>query len=115
MTCTAGNSHKYGAKSNDPDRSVARHERDRIIRIDGEQHARVIADMQHAGEGENDEPGRHDRAEKARHPRGAAPVASFFGPIIDRKSTRLNSSHLGISYAVFCLKKKKPRSTRVIP
>src|SRR5437899_9884288 len=30
---------------------------------------------------------------------------------LDRKSTRLNSSHLGISYAVFCLKKKK-ESTR---
>src|SRR5256885_13296068 len=29
---------------------------------------------------------------------------------IDRKSTRLNSSHLVISYAVFCLKKKKDRS-----
>src|ERR1035438_10632991 len=29
------------------------------------------------------------------------------GWILDRKSTRLNSSHLGISYAVFCLKKKK--------
>src|SRR5258705_4630 len=28
-------------------------------------------------------------------------------PRADRKSTRLNSSHLGISYAVFCLKKKK--------
>src|SRR5258705_9165544 len=28
---------------------------------------------------------------------------------LDRKSTRLNSSHLGISYAVFCLKKKKFR------
>src|SRR5262245_63816701 len=28
-------------------------------------------------------------------------------PPADRKSTRLNSSHLGISYAVFCLKKKK--------
>src|SRR5437899_5515815 len=28
---------------------------------------------------------------------------------IDRKSTRLNSSHLGISYAVFCLKKKKQK------
>src|SRR5258705_8480295 len=28
-------------------------------------------------------------------------------PSTDRKSTRLNSSHLGISYAVFCLKKKK--------
>src|SRR5258705_3782439 len=29
----------------------------------------------------------------------------------DRKSTRLNSSHLGISYAVFCLKKKKEHAT----
>src|SRR2546426_7750035 len=28
-------------------------------------------------------------------------------PFLDRKSTRLNSSHLVISYAVFCLKKKK--------
>src|SRR5437899_8754681 len=27
--------------------------------------------------------------------------------VTNRKSTRLNSSHLGISYAVFCLKKKK--------
>src|SRR5437667_11539364 len=27
---------------------------------------------------------------------------------VDRKSTRLNSSHITISYAVFCLKKKKP-------
>src|SRR5690242_21087117 len=27
--------------------------------------------------------------------------------VIDRKSTRLNSSHMSISYAVFCLKKKK--------
>src|SRR5262245_64409848 len=31
----------------------------------------------------------------------------FAVAFIDRKSTRLNSSHLGISYAVFCLKKKK--------
>src|SRR5947199_3967229 len=30
----------------------------------------------------------------------------------DRKSTRLNSSHLGISYAVFCLKKKKRKTNR---
>src|SRR5438445_3634069 len=30
---------------------------------------------------------------------------------IDRKSTRLNSSHANISYAVFCLKKKKKRHT----
>src|ERR1035438_396940 len=31
---------------------------------------------------------------------------------VDRKSTRLNSSHLGISYAVFCLKKKKTYTQR---
>src|SRR5690349_24221891 len=30
----------------------------------------------------------------------------------DRKSTRLNSSHVEISYAVFCLKKKKIRNTK---
>src|SRR5262245_58704197 len=30
--------------------------------------------------------------------------------LADRKSTRLNSSHLGISYAVFCLKKKKNKT-----
>src|SRR5436853_7901642 len=34
------------------------------------------------------------------------PIAQF----VDRKSTRLNSSHLGISYAVFCLKKKKKKN-----
>src|SRR5438445_6697676 len=31
---------------------------------------------------------------------------------LDRKSTRLNSSHANISYAVFCLKKKKTKTTR---
>src|SRR5688572_31652906 len=41
----------------------------------------------------------------ARH-EGAPPVGW-----IDRKSTRLNSSHSQISYAVFCLKKKKKKST----
>src|SRR3712207_6865426 len=37
-------------------------------------------------------------------------VSTFVG--IDRKSTRLNSSHANISYAVFCLKKKTSSSTR---
>src|SRR5262245_63314031 len=32
----------------------------------------------------------------------------------DRKSTRLNSSHLGISYAVFCLKKKKKKQKKIV-
>src|SRR3712207_7487934 len=36
-------------------------------------------------------------------------VFRLFG-IRDRKSTRLNSSHANISYAVFCLKKKKKKS-----
>src|SRR5205807_9720125 len=40
--------------------------------------------------------------------RGMSPSKPF---ILDRKSTRLNSSHLVISYAVFCLKKKKKKKT----
>src|SRR3712207_8320273 len=43
--------------------------------------------------------------------RGLAPAMRRLGPrgvvTVDRKSTRLNSSHANISYAVFCLKKKK--------
>src|SRR5205807_9011345 len=39
------------------------------------------------------------------HPR--APPRASTPAQVDRKSTRLNSSHLVISYAVFCLKKKK--------
>src|SRR5256885_6131105 len=42
----------------------------------------------------------------ARNPDHAGPPAAF-SEYEDRKSTRLNSSHLVISYAVFCLKKKK--------
>src|SRR5690349_22266617 len=38
---------------------------------------------------------------------GAPPRA--LSPPVDRKSTRLNSSHVEISYAVFCLKKKKKK------
>src|SRR2546430_14804625 len=46
-------------------------------------------------------------------PRGIGPIGQHFDgdarlrPLADRKSTRLNSSHSQISYAVFCLKKKK--------
>src|SRR5256885_13241007 len=35
--------------------------------------------------------------------------------VLDRKSTRLNSSHLVISYAVFCLKKKKQSTSTLKP
>src|SRR5256885_9651372 len=41
-------------------------------------------------------------------------AAGVIGPGVDRKSTRLNSSHLVISYAVFCLKKKKKVSIAAV-
>src|SRR3712207_7829438 len=39
---------------------------------------------------------------------------TYAAPFVDRKSTRLNSSHANISYAVFCLKKKKKVCVEVI-
>src|SRR2546430_13159002 len=55
-------------------------------------------------------------ARTARKPgSSAAPPALAEGTLRDRKSTRLNSSHSQISYAVFCLKKKKKeRQLRII-
>src|SRR5258707_2977426 len=51
---------------------------------------------------------------------GLADQVDALGVLRDRKSTRLNSSHANISYAVFCLKKKKqhrwrPASLRCTP
>src|SRR3712207_8631513 len=40
--------------------------------------------------------------------------ATYEGIVADRKSTRLNSSHANISYAVFCLKKKRTISTQLL-
>src|SRR3712207_7074858 len=50
---------------------------------------------------------RHADRDHARPARGAARRAAVRRGQGDRKSTRLNSSHANISYAVFCLKKKK--------
>src|SRR2546430_5090899 len=47
----------------------------------------------------------------ARSVLGSRP-ARLTGAVVDRKSTRLNSSHSQISYAVFCLKKKKKKKQR---
>src|SRR5438045_7509940 len=44
--------------------------------------------------------------------RAAADPGGRIATTGDRKSTRLNSSHLGISYAVFCLKKKKNKNRK---
>src|SRR5256885_10202624 len=55
--------------------------------------------------------GRHGRtvgrASRGAGRRGHVEGSDRLGQLEDRKSTRLNSSHLVISYAVFCLKKKK--------
>src|SRR5436309_9805480 len=40
-------------------------------------------------------------------------IGERLGMDLDRKSTRLNSSHVKISYAVFCLKKKKKKKRRL--
>src|SRR3712207_7380937 len=50
----------------------------------------------------------------ARLLRGELTVESAVGGGSDRKSTRLNSSHANISYAVFCLKKKNTKNTDTI-
>src|SRR2546426_7146389 len=60
----------------------------------------------------------HGRAARAHGPLSARPPPVLRdcgrrrGQRQDRKSTRLNSSHLVISYAVFCLKKKKKKDSR---
>src|SRR3712207_7593478 len=48
-------------------------------------------------------------------PRQRLPVLRRHGDRRDRKSTRLNSSHANISYAVFCLKKKKQTHCSLSP
>src|SRR3989454_11727383 len=56
---------------------------------------------------------RIDAESLAQLPRGVLPLQELRAQIEgDRKSTRLNSSHLVISYAVFCLKKKKKTRTK---
>src|SRR5438552_13660144 len=56
----------------------------------------------------------HDNAKLAEQLKHLKPesVIGITGKVVDRKSTRLNSSHQIISYAVFCLKKKKNACAR---
>src|SRR5699024_12291451 len=71
-----------------------------------------------SGAGRGGEPRRPDAAAAGRHHRRpghdagpARPGPARPAGAADRKSTRLNSSHVSISYAVFCLKKKKKENT----
>src|SRR3712207_7997735 len=54
------------------------------------------------------------RDEIVTYPRAIPRCRSRFPALRDRKSTRLNSSHANISYAVFCLKKKKRSALRLL-
>src|SRR2546427_5184994 len=65
---------------------------------------REVPRPEHSGEADVAQPARHRRA----FPQGRRRPTETL-PVIDRKSTRLNSSHSQISYAVFCLKKKKKK------
>src|SRR2546422_1683102 len=82
-------------RSPETGRSTARHEDDKDGQRCGQgtAHVRIITKP-------------HVEVRPARVDRSAAPHAQS-----DRKSTRLNSSHGYISYAVFCLKKKKTQQT----
>src|SRR3712207_7286890 len=64
--------------------------------------------------GHEDEHARDDEQRRAEG-RRAGPPAHEGGDREDRKSTRLNSSHANISYAVFCLKKKTASPARNSP
>src|SRR5437660_5097791 len=58
----------------------------------------------------SDRPDCQQRTWRSGQRAGYLPVGAVAGGNPDRKSTRLNSSHVAISYAVFCLKKKKKRN-----
>src|SRR2546426_7508476 len=63
--------------------------------------APIVRDRRHVADRADLQARRGERLDRGLAPRAGALHAQ------DRKSTRLNSSHLVISYAVFCLKKKK--------
>src|SRR5690242_21018537 len=75
------------------------------LRRDPPRHPRRIVRDRGAGER-----GRQRGAHRGTPRTGGPPDPS--STVQDRKSTRLNSSHMSISYAVFCLKKKKTNTKR---
>src|ERR1035441_10928890 len=87
-------------------------ERQGVFRIEFQDLAVLVAgSLPLAGgfqrEGQRGQDGRICRLQGLRVPQsGNSEIQIALAAIGDRKSTRLNSSHLGISYAVFCLKKK---------
>src|SRR2546426_2443554 len=79
-----------------------------LFRSLDDNHRRVHDDSEIDGAERNQVGGRHGRHHADE---GAKERKRDVDRGEDRKSTRLNSSHLVISYAVFCLKKKKKKNT----
>src|SRR3712207_7224382 len=77
--------------------------------------ARTMQDLVDQGFGEGDTANAPKNTDVALAeiwaPDGDSPAVKLVRTRLDRKSTRLNSSHANISYAVFCLKKKKTITT----
>src|SRR5438132_181320 len=80
------------------------HRDDQFRQVAGQERQRAEPDRTGAAAGQNRELGEPAQGNE-NQPRGHGERDSRDAPAIDRKSTRLNSSHTVISYAVFCLKK----------
>src|SRR3712207_8201740 len=75
--------------------------------ICGVEAGRAVAELEAASIRQGDvHPGEHRTTSSPGGPRARAAQVVLAQASADRKSTRLNSSHANISYAVFCLKKK---------
>src|SRR6266480_8069132 len=92
--------HDHDVRRDRPDRLAAEHERPIVRHVQRDPGADSAA---------------RDPADQREHPHGAHRLLERILDLVpgdgrvDRKSTRLNSSHMSISYAVFCLKKKKKK------
>src|SRR5262245_64555019 len=78
----------------------------------GEMGEILVPDLEHLAADRDDQLGEHRRGEIADAMKALGVTDHRWLGGADRKSTRLNSSHLGISYAVFCLKKKKKKQQK---
>ena len=67
----AGDHQKHRAQRDQADGAVIEQKFDAVERIDRRQHARIVVDMQGAGDRDGQEPDHHDRPEHGRHTGGA--------------------------------------------
>src|SRR5207253_5414355 len=82
--------------------------------LDNSREAGQMILTQSPSSGPSPSPAASGSAQGLNYGRQLAIVAAIAEAAIDRKSTRLNSSHVAISYAVFCLKKKKKKKKKNI-